>query len=155
MDRGGCSGRYGLVVFESADPAAKPLAASVFARELRTAGAHRLARCQGGHLDARASAMPRRSSRSPISRPCSASTAPAPRSSVRVMQLTIGDDTVPADALVEQAERAPARFSPNVLLRPIVQDTLFPTICYVAGPSELAYLGQLGGVYERSASRCR
>jgi uncharacterized protein YllA (UPF0747 family) len=29
-----------------------------------------------------------------------------------------------------------------------VQDTLFPTICYVAGPSELAYLGQLRGVYE-------
>ena len=30
----------------------------------------------------------------------------------------------------------------------LVQDTLFPTICYVAGPSELAYLGQLRGVYE-------
>jgi uncharacterized protein YllA (UPF0747 family) len=30
-----------------------------------------------------------------------------------------------------------------------VQDTLFPTICYVAGPSELAYLGQLRGVYEQ------
>src|SRR6266850_3702798 len=40
-------------------------------------------------------------------------------------------------------------FSPNVLLRPIVQDTLFPTVCYVGGPSELAYLGQLGGVYEQ------
>src|SRR4029079_4605671 len=25
--------------------------------------------------------------------------------------------------------------------------TLFPTACYVAGPSELAYLGQLRGVY--------
>ena len=35
-----------------------------------------------------------------------------------------------------------------MLLRPIVQDTLFPTIAYVAGPSELAYLGQLGGVYQ-------
>ena len=35
-----------------------------------------------------------------------------------------------------------------MLLRPIVQDTLFPTICYVAGPSELAYLGQLREVYE-------
>ena len=31
---------------------------------------------------------------------------------------------------------------------PIVQDTLFPTVCYVAGPNELAYLGQLRGVYE-------
>jgi uncharacterized protein YllA (UPF0747 family) len=35
-----------------------------------------------------------------------------------------------------------------VLLRPVVQDTLFPTICYVAGPNELAYLGQLRGVYD-------
>jgi uncharacterized protein YllA (UPF0747 family) len=35
-----------------------------------------------------------------------------------------------------------------VLLRPVVQDTLFPTVCYVAGPNELAYLGQLRGVYQ-------
>jgi uncharacterized protein YllA (UPF0747 family) len=34
-----------------------------------------------------------------------------------------------------------------VLLRPIVQDTLFPTVCYVAGPNELGYLGQLRAVY--------
>jgi uncharacterized protein YllA (UPF0747 family) len=29
-----------------------------------------------------------------------------------------------------------------------VQDTIFPTVCYVAGPNELAYLGQLRGVYD-------
>ena len=52
-------------------------------------------------------------------------------------------------ALIQEAKTAPAAFSPNVLLRPIVQDTLFPTICYVAGPNELAYLGQLRQIYER------
>jgi uncharacterized protein YllA (UPF0747 family) len=54
---------------------------------------------------------------------------------------------VPVGDLVAQAEQTPARFSPNVLLRPIVQDTLFPTISYVGGPSEMAYLGQLREVY--------
>jgi uncharacterized protein YllA (UPF0747 family) len=34
-----------------------------------------------------------------------------------------------------------------VLLRPVVQDRLFPTACYVAGPAELAYQAQLLGVY--------
>jgi bacillithiol biosynthesis cysteine-adding enzyme BshC len=60
----------------------------------------------------------------------------------------IGETAFQLDALAEEARTNPARFSPNVLLRPIVQDTLFPTVCYVSGPSELAYLGQLRGVYE-------
>src|SRR6185436_5307821 len=63
-------------------------------------------------------------------------------------QLVIGERTFDSASLASTAASAPDRFSPNVLLRPIVQDTLFPTICYVAGPSELAYLGQLRGVYE-------
>ncbi len=51
--------------------------------------------------------------------------------------------------LIQEARTTPAAFSPNVLLRPVVQDTLFPTICYVAGPNELAYLGQLRQIYDR------
>ena len=59
-----------------------------------------------------------------------------------------GDATQSKAALLDRVQTNPADFSPNVLLRPIVQDTIFPTVCYVAGPSELAYLGQLRRVYE-------
>jgi len=62
--------------------------------------------------------------------------------------LAVEDNIQSADALAREAAERPAGFSPGVLLRPIVQDALFPTVCYVAGPSELAYLGQLRGVYE-------
>ena len=45
------------------------------------------------------------------------------------------------------AKERPLDLSSNVLLRPIVQDTLLPTVAYVAGPSELAYFGQAQVLY--------
>ncbi len=51
------------------------------------------------------------------------------------------------DELAQVLHAEPGRFSPNVALRPIVQQHLFPTAAYVAGPGELAYWAQLKGVF--------
>jgi bacillithiol synthase len=61
---------------------------------------------------------------------------------------SIGEDQAASleEFKVEIRER-PLNFSANVLLRPVMQDTLLPTIAYVAGPSELAYLGQAEVLY--------
>ncbi len=45
------------------------------------------------------------------------------------------------------AEKTPEQFSPNVLLRPLIQDHLFPTLAYVGGPSEVAYFAQSQTLY--------
>jgi bacillithiol biosynthesis cysteine-adding enzyme BshC len=55
---------------------------------------------------------------------------------------------VQKDELLKIATETPELLSPNVVLRPIAQDTLLPTLLYVAGPSEIAYYAQLKPVYE-------
>jgi bacillithiol biosynthesis cysteine-adding enzyme BshC len=139
-------GPHGLVVYDSSDPATKPLARDVFVRELKEPGnAARLAGRAGEALIAKGYHAQ----------------ATLPDGTVSVFHLNdqrssihieggharVGETAMPAAALVEEAAAHPEHFSPNVLLRPLVQDTVFPTICYVAGPNELAYLGQLKEVY--------
>lgn len=51
------------------------------------------------------------------------------------------------DQLMDEIDAHPERFSPNVFLRPILQDLLVPTLGYVGGPGELAYYGQMKTMY--------
>jgi bacillithiol biosynthesis cysteine-adding enzyme BshC len=58
-----------------------------------------------------------------------------------------GSEEYEAAALAEWALREPARFSPNVTLRAVVQDYLLPTIAYFGGAAEIAYFAQTAEVY--------
>ena len=58
-----------------------------------------------------------------------------------------GEDRWTPAELARQIDENPADFSPNVLLRPVVQDTLLPSGAYVGGPAELAYFAQAAVLY--------
>jgi uncharacterized protein YllA (UPF0747 family) len=51
--------------------------------------------------------------------------------------------------LMERADRV----SPNALLRPVVQDSILPTVAYIGGPAELAYLAQSEVLYRALLGR--
>jgi bacillithiol biosynthesis cysteine-adding enzyme BshC len=140
-------GTTGLVVFDASDRAAKPFVAGLFVRELEQAGATALAAARAGaELVSRGYHM----QVTPHADSAALFAIDRGRRAVRRSgeAFVLGDERIPAAELIARARRQPETFSPNVLLRPLVQDTLFPTICYVPGPNELAYLAQLKGVYE-------
>ena len=140
-------GDRGLIVYDSSDAASKPLARDVFSRELSMPGqTAKLAALAGSDLVARGYHSQVHSQDDSLA----LFHLDGGRRVIRQQDghFIVGDQSFQTAALVQRAIEHPAGFSPNVLLRPVVQDTLFPTICYVAGPNELAYLGQLRGVYE-------
>ena len=139
-------GDLGLVVFDASDPAAKPLASELFEREITSAGTTTsLSRAAGEALiDAGFHAQVE-------SQPGTVALFLLDDTRRAIRQdgdrLRIGDEPIEGTTLLDRLRENAACLGPNVLLRPIVQDRLFPTVCYVAGPNELAYLAQLRRVY--------
>ena len=66
----------------------------------------------------------------------------------KVFRLKNGDREFAQAELEKLAAQQPEMFSPNVLLRPIVQDTLFPTVAYAGGAAEVAYFAQIETLYQ-------
>jgi bacillithiol synthase len=63
------------------------------------------------------------------------------------------DETVSQAELLRRITSQPEQFSANVLLRPVVQDHLLPTLAYVGGAAEIAYFGQGAVVYKALLGR--
>lgn len=64
-----------------------------------------------------------------------------------------GAERISQAELLARISSAPGQFSPNVLLRPIVQDYLLPTLAYTGGAAEAAYFAQAGAVYDLLLAR--
>jgi bacillithiol synthase len=68
-------------------------------------------------------------------------------------EFMVGQEKLAPDQLLQQIEAAPEKFNPNVLLRPVVQDYLLPTLAYTGGAAEVAYFAQVAVVYEKLLGR--
>lgn len=60
-----------------------------------------------------------------------------------------GGDPFTREELGRIAAEAPERLSASVLLRPVIESAVLPTVAYVAGPGELRYLEMTGPVYRQ------
>lgn len=52
------------------------------------------------------------------------------------------------DDILNELSNHPERFSPNVIMRPLFQETILPNLCYIGGGGELAYWFQLKNYFE-------
>ncbi|KRE19873.1 bacillithiol biosynthesis cysteine-adding enzyme BshC [Bacillus safensis] len=52
------------------------------------------------------------------------------------------------EELLQEIEEHPERFSNNVVTRPLMQETLLPTLVFMAGHGEVNYWGELKGIFE-------
>ena len=50
--------------------------------------------------------------------------------------------------MLNELNKRPENFSPNVLMRPLFQEVIIPNLCYIGGPSEMSYWLQLKGFFD-------
>lgn len=62
--------------------------------------------------------------------------------------LAIDGKVYSKEELEQLVREEPENFSPNVILRPVYQETILPNLVYVGGGGEMAYWIQLKGVFE-------
>jgi bacillithiol synthase len=68
-------------------------------------------------------------------------------------EFLVKDEVISTAEMLRRITSEPAQCSANVLLRPVVQDYLLPTLAYVGGAAEIAYLGQGAVVYKALRGR--
>ncbi len=139
-------GRFGIVTVDGDDPALKRLFAPVMREELLNQVTQRTVAYANERIEAR---YPVQAHAREINL---FHLRPGHRSRI-IME---GDHFVALDGgpkwttdqMLHELEVHPEDFSPNVLLRPIYQETVLPNIAYIGGGGELAYWMQLRWLFQ-------
>jgi len=140
---------WGALVFDPGDREAKRLALPVFEREIELGGrSAEAARRTGAELSAAGYHAQIARTGQELNLFWHGETREALRlSGDGTLRLAETGRTIAARELLAKARGEPENVSPGVLLRPLMQDYLFPTAAYVGGPAEVAYWAQVNALY--------
>lgn len=139
---------YGLIVFNPLDPAVRKLLTPVFSKEITEFGEHT------GYIVERSAELEEVYHAQVKVKPINLfyidekerlSIEPTDTGEYRLKGKR---KKFTKDELLSQLDTSPEKFSPNVLLRPICQDYLFPTAFYIGGPGEISYFAQVSPLYK-------
>ena len=145
---------YGVVLLDGSDPKLDQLAAPLYRQVIeRSAELNQCLRDRDRQLQAAGfhQQVHITESTTPFFLFDESSRVPLHRSSAGNFKAGARDFT--QQELIALANSSPQSLSPNVLLRPIVQDYLLPTLAYVGGAAEVAYFAQLGVLHQTLLGR--
>ena len=140
-------GKHGLVVFDSSDADVKELGAQLFEAELMNSATGAVieatAKVKLAGFEAQVAELEGERNLFLI------------EGGVREKIVASGDGytlkasgrIISKDEMKRLLAERPALFSPNVVLRPLYQDTLFPVALFLGGPHEIAYFAQVAAAY--------
>lgn len=139
-------GRFGLLVLDGDEPALKQLFAPIMQEELLNQVTHRAVAYANGKLAVNygLQAHAREINLFHL-RPGHRSRIVLEGDRYRALD---GGPTWSAEELLVDVQVRPQDFSPNVLLRPVYQETVLPNIAYIGGGGELAYWMQLRWLFQ-------
>ncbi|MBI5730559.1 MAG: bacillithiol biosynthesis cysteine-adding enzyme BshC [Ignavibacteriales bacterium] len=139
---------YGLIVFNPLDPAVRKLLTPVFTKEITEFGEHT------GYIVERSAELEEVYHAQVKVKPINLFYLDE-KERLSIEPTDTGEYKLKGkrkkftkDELLSQLDTSPEKFSPNVLLRPICQDYLFPTAFYIGGPGEISYFAQVSPLYK-------
>ena len=146
---GGWVAPWGALVFDPSDREAKRLALPIFEREVELNGrSSEAARAKGEDLAAAGYHAQIARTGKELNLFWHGEVREALRlSKDGLLRLAESGRDIETRELLATLRERPEDASPGVLLRPIMQDYLFPTAAYVGGPSEVAYWAQVYALY--------